>query len=374
MTAALSKYNRIVIKVGSALLVDAKRGAVREAWLKSLGKNISDLLKAGKEVIIVSSGAIALGRSTANFPDTDLRLEEEQAAASIGQIMIDRAWQDALKQSERHIGQVLITWDDTEKRRQFLNVRATINTLLKHKAIPLINENDTVCTQEIRYGDNDRLSARIATMANADALILLTDVDGLYSANPQKDPNATHFPLIEEITPEIEAMATGAKSYLSRGGMATKLEAGKMAMSGGVDMIIASGLALNPLSSLNKDQKYTLFKSSIDSASARKSWLAGHMEVKGSVYIDAGASKALLSGSSLLAAGVVTFEGNFERGDMVLIKNAEGLELAKGLIGYSVVDAKKIAGHRSEEFLDILGYPPRAAFIHRDDLVLLVGK
>ncbi len=374
MKSPLDKYKRIVVKVGSALLVDAENSCVKTQWLETLGKDFASLIAQDKEIIIVSSGTIALGRSAFDMPLTSLKLEEGQAAASIGQIILAGAWQSALNCANKHVGQVLITWNDTENRRRYLNVRNTIDTLLKYQAIPLINENDTVTTQEIRYGDNDRLAARIATMVNADALILLSDVDGLYTESPQKNPHAKHLDVIEEITPEIENMASGAASLYSRGGMATKVAAAKMATSGGIDMMIASGLVQHPLAKLGSEQKYTLFKSTVDHATARKSWLASHMDERGEIIIDAGASQALLTGSSLLAAGITHVEGEFERGDVVVIVNQEGMALAKGIVAYDYEDAQKIAGHRSEEFQDILGYPPRGAFIHRDDLVLLVAS
>ncbi|PRD44056.1 glutamate 5-kinase [Phyllobacterium phragmitis] len=366
---ALKHYRRIVVKIGSALLVDRVSGLKRQ-WLESLGQDIAAFAAAGVEVLVVSSGAIALGRTVLAMPKGALKLEESQAAAAAGQIALARAYADVLERSNIRAGQILLTLSDTEERRRYLNARATIETLIKFGAVPIINENDTVATTEIRYGDNDRLAARVATMMGADLLILLSDIDGLYSAPPHMDSNARFLSVVEAITPEIEAMAGAAASEFSRGGMKTKLDAGKIANAAGTAMIIASGTRLNPLAAIDGGERSTLFKPSTAPVSAWKTWISGNLEPAGRLVVDEGALAALRSGKSLLPAGVRAVEGNFQRGDTVAVLSLDGQEVARGLVAYDAADAVRIAGHKSNEITAILGYDARAAMIHRNDLVV----
>lgn len=366
---ALKHYRRIVVKIGSALLVDRATGLKRE-WLESLGADIAALAAAGVEVLVVSSGAIALGRTILELPKGALKLEESQAAAATGQIALARAYADMLERHGLRAGQILLTLADTEERRRYLNARATIETLVKFGAVPIINENDTVATSEIRYGDNDRLAARVATMMGADLLILLSDIDGLYTAPPHLDPNAQFLGLVEAITPEIEAMAGAAASELSRGGMKTKLDAGKIANAAGTAMIIASGTRMGPLGALDRGERSTLFKPAPHPVSAWKTWISGNLEPAGRLVVDDGALAALRSGKSLLPAGVREVKGNFQRGDTVAVVSLKGQEAARGLVAYDAADAIRIAGHKSNEIAAILGYDARAAMIHRNDLVV----
>lgn len=369
MLRQLKDYRRIVIKIGSALLVDQTKG-LKSNWLQSLGQDIAALHHAGVEVMVVSSGAIALGRTVLGLPKKSLKLEESQAAAAAGQIALAKAYADVLGGHDIKSGQILLTLSDTEERRRYLNARATIETLLKLGAVPIINENDTVATTEIRYGDNDRLAARVATMMGADLLILLSDIDGLYTAPPHKNPDAQFLPLVENITPQIEAMAGAAASELSRGGMKTKLDAGKIANEAGTAMIITSGTRMGPLSAIDRGERATLFEASHAPVNAWKTWISGNLEPAGRLTVDAGAVTALQSGKSLLPAGVRSIEGHFERGDTVAVLNEQGREIARGLIAYDAGDARKIAGHKSDEIAAILGYDARAAMIHRNDLVV----
>ncbi|MEF2072078.1 glutamate 5-kinase [Consotaella aegiceratis] len=369
MSDALAGCRRIVVKIGSALLVDQAKG-LKQAWLASLVEDIAGLTRSGKEVLVVSSGSIALGRKILKLGKGALRLEEGQAAAAVGQIALARAYSESLSSFGLTAGQVLLTLSDTEERRRYLNARATIGTLLALGAVPVINENDTVATNEIRYGDNDRLAARVATMMEADLLILLSDVDGLYTAPPADDPNARHIPVVERITPEIEAMAGEAASALSRGGMKTKVEAGKIATSAGAAMIITAGARMNPLAAIAAGERHTLFCPSDNPVTARKRWIAGHLHPHGRLVIDAGAVKALLSGKSLLPAGVKAVQGTFERGDTIIVEAEDGVEVARGLVAYDSDEARRIAGLRTAAIQAELGHPPRAAMIHRDDLVL----
>ncbi|MBC2887362.1 glutamate 5-kinase [Ochrobactrum sp. CM-21-5] len=369
MLKQLKDYRRIVVKIGSALLVDRAKGLKRD-WLESLGQDIAALHHAGVEVLVVSSGAIALGRTVLGLPKKALKLEESQAAAAAGQIALAKAYADVLDSHGIRSGQILVTLSDTEERRRYLNARATIDTLLKLRAVPIINENDTVATTEIRYGDNDRLAARVATMMGADLLILLSDIDGLYTAPPHKNPDAEFLPLVETITPQIEAMAGAAASELSRGGMKTKLDAGKIANAAGTAMIITSGTRMAPLSAIDRGERATLFEPSHAPVNAWKTWISGNLEPAGRLTVDAGAAKALKSGKSLLPAGVQAIDGHFERGDTVAVLNEAGREIARGLIAYDAADARKIAGHKSDEISAILGYDARTAMIHRNDLVM----
>ena len=364
----LTTARRLVVKVGSALLVDST-GAPREAWLAGLAKDIAVLRAEGKQVLAVSSGAIALGRGVLRLGERALALEEAQAAAAVGQQRLAAAWAAALGAHGLTAAQVLLTLADTQIRRRYLNGRATLKTLLTLGAVPVVNENDTVATDEIRYGDNDRLAARVALMAGADALVLLSDVDGLYTADPRHDPTARHLPEVSTITPEIEAMAGDAGTGLSKGGMRTKLLAAQTAMAGGCAMAVMLGAQPRPLTALAKGCPATWFPAKASPAAARKQWIAG-MKPLGTVTVDAGAAAALMRGRSLLPAGVVRVEGAFERGDPVMVAGPAGGVLGAGLAGYRAEEARAIAGARSERIEGLLGYPGRAALIHRDDLVI----
>jgi glutamate 5-kinase len=364
---------RIVIKIGSALLVDRVSGRLRATWLNSIADDIAGLVAEGREVILVSSGAIALGRHVMGLPRGALELEQSQAAAAVGQISLASAWQDVFRARGLTAAQVLLTLGDTEERRRYLNARRTMDTLLAHKVIPVVNENDTVATAEIRYGDNDRLSARVASMMSADCLVLLSDIDGLYTAPPAQDPSAKRLDVVAAITPEIEAMAGDAGSELSKGGMVTKVAAARIAIGSGCHMIITSGKVLHPIQAIAAGDPCTWFLAPSDPVTARKRWIAGNLEPKGLVEIDAGAEKALLSGKSLLPAGVRRIDGNFERGDAVVIRGAEGREIGRGLIAYGRGDAERILGKKSSEIAQILGHEGRSELIHRDDMALARG-
>jgi len=360
---------RIVVKIGSSLLVDRVSGKLKSAWLDTLADDVARLVKDGRQVILVSSGAIALGRHVLGFPKGVLELEKSQAAAAVGQISLAGAYQAVFAARGLAAAQILLTLGDTEERRRYLNARQTIDTLLGVGAVPVVIENDTVATAEIRYGDNDRLSARVASMMSADCLVLLSDVDGLYTAAPGS-PGARLIPELRQITPEIEAMAGGAATELSRGGMITKIEAGKIALASGTDMVITSGLVEHPLRALSEGAPCTWMLAASDPVAARKRWIAGQLEPKGVLEIDAGAERALLTGKSLLPAGVRRVEGSFERGDAVVIRGPDGREVARGLVAYAREDAARIIGKKSGEIAAILGYAGRAALVHRDDMVL----
>ncbi len=366
----LASFRRIVIKVGSSLLVDRALGRQREAWLAALAADIADLHARGCDVLVVSSGAIALGRTVLRLPPGTLKLEESQAAAAVGQIALARAWASALDDHGITAGQILVTLADTEERRRYLNARATLGRLLELRAVPVINENDTVATTEIRYGDNDRLAARVATMAGADLLVLFSDIDGLYTAPPASDPAAQFIPIVPRITPEIEAMAGGPASELSRGGMQTKIEAGKIATAGGTHMLIADGRPLHPLARIAEGARCTWFLTPSSPATARKTWIAGSLEPRGTVHVDAGAEKALRGGASLLPVGVTRIEGDFARGDAVIIRNAKGRELGRGLVAYDAPIAARLLGKPSSEIEILLGHAGRAEMVHRDDMAL----
>jgi glutamate 5-kinase len=365
----LKPYKRIVIKIGSSLLVDRTSG-LKAAWLQSLGDDVGALRDAGHEVLIVSSGAIALGRGLLGLKSGPLKLEESQASAAAGQIALSRAYVDVLGKHDLQAGQILLTLSDTETRRRYLNARATIDTLLRLGAVPIINENDTVATSEIRYGDNDRLAARVATMMASDLLILFSDIDGLYTAPPNDDPNAKLIEHIDRITPEIEAMAGDAGTELSRGGMVTKIEAGKIATAGGTTMVIASGKTLNPISALRNGGKSSWFKANGTPVTSRKKWIAGQLEVAGQLHLDAGAEKALRSGKSLLPAGVKQVSGIFDRGDIVGLVNPQGQEIGRGLVAYDYKHAQTICGKQSADIARLLGFEGRSEMVHRDDLAL----
>ncbi len=367
---SLADFRRIVVKVGSSLLVDAKAGKLKEAWLASLAADIAKLHKEKRNVLVVSSGAIALGRAVLKLPKGALKLEDSQAAAAVGQIALARTWAEVLGKHGITASQVLVTLDDTEERQRYLNARSTIGKLLEWRSVPVINENDTVATTEIRYGDNDRLAARVATMASADLLVLLSDVDGLYDAPPAGNAKARHIALVPRITKEIEAMAGEAASGDSRGGMRTKIEAGKIATAAGTHMVIASGHVDNPLAAIAAGGRATWFLTPANPVTARKKWIAGSLEPKGTLIIDAGAVAALRRGKSLLPAGVIRVEGGFGRGDAVVIRDPDGAEVGRGLVAYDAEDAGKIIRKSSSDILLILGIAGRAEMVHRDDLVL----
>jgi glutamate 5-kinase len=366
----LTDFRRIVIKVGSSLLIDAEAGRVKQAWLASLVEDLALLHSERRDILVVSSGAIALGRSVLKLPKGALKLEDSQAAAAVGQIALARTWSEALGRHGIGAGQILVTLGDTEERRRYLNARSTIAKLLEWRAVPVINENDTVATHEIRYGDNDRLAARVATMASADLLVLLSDVDGLYDAPPGQSATAKLVPVVERITPEIEAMAGAAPSQLSRGGMQTKIEAGKIATRAGTHMVIASGRVAHALDAIAQGAPCTWFLTPANPVTARKRWIAGSLEPKGILTIDAGAVAALRGGKSLLPAGVIRIDGIFARGDAVVIRGPDGAEVGRGLVAYDAEDAAKIVRKSSGDILLILGIEGRAEMVHRDDLVL----
>ena len=365
-----AKARRIVVKIGSSLLVDRASGELKSAWLATLADDVAALVGAGRQVIIVSSGAIALGRHVLGFAKGPLELEKSQAAAAVGQISLAGAYQAVFKARGLAAAQILLTLGDTEERRRYLNARQTIDTLLAERAVPVVNENDTVATAEIRYGDNDRLSARVASMMSADCLVLLSDVDGLYTAPPGSGSAARLVAEVRQITPEIEAMAGGAGNEHARGGMVTKIEAGKIALASGTHMVITSGKVEHPLRALEQGAPCTWLLAPSDPVTARKRWIAGQLEPKGFVEVDAGAERALFSGKSLLPAGVTRVEGAFERGDAVVIRAADGRELGRGLVAYAREDAARIIGKKTSEIAAILGFAGRAALVHRDDMVL----
>jgi glutamate 5-kinase len=369
-TPRLTDFRRIVVKVGSSLLVDAHAGKLNEAWLAALVADLAELHGGKRDVIVVSSGAIALGRAVLKLPEGPLKLEDSQAAAAVGQIALARTWTEALSRHGITAGQVLVTLGDTEERQRYLNARSTIDKLLEWRAVPVINENDTVATTEIRYGDNDRLAARVATMVSADVVVLLSDVDGFYDAPPGTVAAPRHFPRIDRITPEIEAMAGAAGSELSRGGMQTKLEAAKIVTAGGAHMVIASGHLEHPLRAIDDGARCTWFTALGNPVTARKKWIVGSLEPKGTLTIDAGAVAALRRGNSLLPVGVVRIDGDFARGDAVIIRGPDGAEVGRGLCAYDAADAQKIRGRASADIAALLGFSGRAEMIHRDDLVV----
>jgi glutamate 5-kinase len=366
----LQDFRRIVVKVGSSLLVDSGAGNVRAAWLSALVADIAKLHREGREILIVSSGSIALGRSRLKLPRGALKLEESQGAAAVGQIALARIWSEVLAAHGIGAGQILVTLQDTEERRRYLNARSTIAKLLEWRAVPVINENDTVATSEIRYGDNDRLAARVATMTSADLLVLLSDTDGLYDAPPLQNPNAKLISVVERVTAEIEAMAGDAGSELSRGGMRTKIEAAKIATTGGTHMLIATGKIKHPLAAIADGGRCTWFLTPANPVTARKRWIAGALEPKGTLTIDAGAVSALRAGKSLLPAGVIRVDGQFARGDAVVVRGPDTHEIGRGLVAYDAEDADRIKGRSSPDILAILGVSGRAEMIHRDDLVV----
>ncbi|SHL35293.1 glutamate 5-kinase [Roseovarius marisflavi] len=365
--ATVSDAKRLVIKIGSALLVDRATGELRADWLRALAEDVVRLRARGTDVILVSSGSIALGRGVLGLPATELSLEQSQAAAAVGQIRLAGAYDQVLGAHGITSAQVLVTLEDSADRRRYLNSRATLEQLLRLGAVPIVNENDTVATDEIRYGDNDRMAAQVAVTAGADQLILLSDVDGFYTANPTQDPTATRYDVIEVITPEIEAMAGDAGSGLSKGGMKTKLMAAKTATAGGCDMAITQGAVLHPIRALEEGAAATWFLAQGDPQQKRKAWIAA-MKPKGRVVVDNGAAKALRSGSSLLPAGVLQVSGRFGRGDPVEVVDEAGRTLGQGLTRYDGADAQKISGLRSDQIEAVLGHAARGPLMHRDDM------
>ncbi len=370
MSARLTQARRVVVKIGSSTLVSPE-GEPRRAWLNGLAADIAWLKSRGAEVIVVSSGAIALGRRKLKMAAGALRLEEAQAAASVGQIALAQAWTEALAANGLTAAQILLTLDDTEERRRYLNARATIGALLSMNAVPVINENDTVATAEIRFGDNDRLAARVAAMIGADALVLLSDIDGLYTDNPIRNADARFLPEIAEITPEIEAMAGRPGSDMGSGGMVTKLLAAKIATAAGCNMAIALGQIDRPLKALAEGGRCTWVLARSNPAAARKQWILGALKPSGALTLDAGAEAALRGGKSLLPIGVTAVAGHFQRGDAVIVRGPGGNEIARGLVAYEADEARRLIGRRSSEIEVVLGYPGRAAMIHRDDLVVV---
>lgn len=366
----LESANRIVIKCGSALLVE--NGKVRDSWLSTLASDIAELRAKGKEILIVTSGAVALGRNRLCLGFGKLKLEEKQAAAAAGQIILMQAWQSAFEKHQIACAQTLLTAYDTERRRNWLNARNTFDALFQMGAIPIVNENDTIATEEIRYGDNDRLAARVAQMVGAETLVLLSDIDGLYDKNPREFKDANHIPIVTEINDSIFAMAGGANQSagMGSGGMRTKIDAALIATSAGANVIIANGQTENPLKSIQSGTKNTLFKANTDPKTARLSWLSHNLKPQGAFVIDDGAKKALLGGASLLPIGVKSIEGSFERGDAVAIKAEKGEIIARGICAYNSADAAMIIGKKSHEIEEILGYSGRPALIHRDDMVV----
>jgi len=367
----LTLARRVVVKVGSALLVDAESARVNRAWLETLVEDLLRLRKRGQRVILVSSGAIALGRRRLGLKHGTLRLEESQAAAAVGQIRLAHAYKELLESNDVTVAQVLLTLEDSERRRRYLNARATLESLLELGALPVINENDTVATAEIRYGDNDRLAARVAQMTGADCLVLLSDVAGLYSADPNRDPNARLIREVRQLTPEIEAMGGRSASRLGSGGMAAKIAAARIALAAGCHMCIAAGAPRHPLRRIEEGAECTWFIPTATPAAARKQWIAGTLRPAGAITIDAGALRALLEGRSLLPAGVTGTRGRFDRGDTVSVLASDGSEVARGIIAYSDGDAARIMGRKSSEIAELLGFRGRDEMIHRDDLVLL---
>jgi len=367
----LAAARRVVVKVGSALLVEKSTGSVNRAWLESLADDIAALRIRGQEVVLVSSGAIALGRRELKLLAGRLKLEESQAAAAVGQIRLAHAWKEVLERRGLTVAQVLLTLGDTEQRRRYLNARNTLETLLRLGAIPVINENDTVATAEIRYGDNDRLGARVAQMVSADCLVLLSDVDGLYAADPTRDPEAPFIAEVQRITPEIEAMAGGSSSDVGSGGMATKVMAARIAVAAGCHLCIAAGRESHPLARIESGARCTWFLAEASPVTVRKQWIAGMLKPAGELAVDEGAVRALRAGRSLLPAGVVTVKGPFDRGDALVVRDLQGTEIARGLAAYSSTEAERIRGRRSGDLEALLGYRGRDEMIHRDDLVLV---
>jgi glutamate 5-kinase len=371
LPSPLTRARRIVVKVGSALLVDQASGQVNRPWLETLVDDLLRLRARAQEVVLVSSGAIALGRRELNFAPGPLKLEESQAAAAVGQIALAHIYKELFAGAGVKVAQILLTLEDSERRRRYLNARATLSELIGLGALPVINENDTVATTEIRYGDNDRLAARVAQMVTADCLLLLSDVSGLYTSDPNLDPTATLIPEIRDITPEIAAMGGGSASAVGSGGMATKIAAAKIATAAGCAMAIAAGAPLHPVRRLEEGADCSWFLPSENPENARKQWIAGALRPNGAITIDAGAVNALRSGKSLLPAGVIGVTGRFARGDTVSVLEPDGTEIARGMIAYNDKEAIRLIGKRSGEIEGIVGFRGRAEMIHRDDLVIM---
>ena len=371
MSSPLSAARRIVVKVGSALLVDPHCGRINRAWLETLVADLLRLRARGQQVILVSSGAIALGRRELKLAKGTLKLEESQAAAAVGQIRLAHAYKELLEDKGVTVAQVLLTLEDSERRRRYLNARATLEALLALNALPVINENDTVATAEIRYGDNDRLAARVAQMTGADCLVLLSDVEGLFTADPNKDLGAQFIATVRHLTPEIEAMAGQSLSETGSGGMATKILAAKIAVAAGCHLCIAAGQPRHPVRRIEEGARCTWFVPTSTPAAARKQWIAGTLKPAGSILIDAGALKALREGKSLLPAGAIATRGRFDRGDTVSVVGPDGCEFARGISAYSDGDAARILGRRSGDIERVLGFRGRDEMIHRDDLAIL---
>ena len=367
----IDNAKRITIKIGSALLFNPEKGGLQTAWLAGLASDVARLHKAGKQVILVSSGAIALGRDEMGLPKGQIKLEEKQAAAATGQIILAQAWNDSLKAHGITSSQILLAPEDTETRRKHLNARSTMQTLLNYGCVPVVNENDTITTYEIRFGDNDRLAARVATMMSADLLILLSDIDGLYDKNPHRSEGATHIPLIAGLTDEIMAMGESANAEFASGGMATKLAAARIATHSGVAMMICDGGTNAPLSALDAGAKSSIFTAQIAPHTARKNWIASALDSAGTLVIDNGAKDALSKGRSLLPAGITAVSGVFERGDLIDIYDLDGKLIARGLASYSSDEANMLKGHKSTDFEKLIGYQGRAELIHADDLVVI---
>ncbi len=365
----LDKAKRLVLKIGSSLLVDESTGRVKNTWLNALADDILEARERGQDIIIVTSGAVAVGRRALGLPSGKLPLPQKQAAAAVGQIRLAHYYQEVLAERGLKVAQILLTLDDSEDRKRYLNARNTLNTLLEIGTIPVINENDTVATSEIKVGDNDRLAARVAQMASADALIIFSDIKGLYTADPRKNPDAELIPVVEKLTPEIEAMAGGAGSAVGTGGMATKLMAARICMEAGCGMAIALGKELHPISRMAATGECTWFLAEKTPVSARKAWIAGSIKPRGTLVLDAGAARALASGKSLLPAGIKAVKGNFGRGDAVILEDESGALLGKGLTAYNAHDARLIAGRHSDEIEALLGYHGQDEIVHRDDMV-----
>lgn len=371
MSCKLREAKRIVIKIGSSLLIDAQKNEIRHPWLASLLADVKDCLNQNQQIIIVSSGAIGMGRANLGLKNRQFRLAEKQALAAIGQIQLAHAYQTLLAEQDVKAAQVLLTLDDSENRRRYLNAKNTLEALLKFGVIPIINENDTVATAEIRYGDNDRLAARVAQMVGADALVLLSDIDGLYTSDPNRNSEATLIPEVHELTENILSMADLSASEYGSGGMITKLYAAKIAMASGCKMVITAGKHFNPLKRVDATDLKTWFIPNITVPRARKSWLAQHLQVRGSITVDHGAANALSQGKSLLAAGIVAVEGHFLKGDAVHLRTTKNENLGKGLCNYSSTEIEKLLGKQSHQFATVLGYHESDEIIHRDHLVLL---
>ena len=361
----------IVIKIGSALLFNPDKGGLQSDWLAGLASDVARLIAAGKQVILVSSGAIALGRDEMGIAQGRIRLDEKQAAAATGQIILAQAWNDCLKAHHITSSQILLAPDDTETRRKHLNARSTMQTLLNYGCVPVVNENDTITTYEIRFGDNDRLAARVATMMSADLLILLSDIDGLYDKNPRRFEGANHIPVIDSLSDEIMAMGESANAEFASGGMATKLAAARIATQSGVAMMICNGQTIAPLTALADGAKSSIFTAQMAPSTARKNWIVSALDSAGEITIDDGALAALQKGRSLLPAGVTAVTGTFERGDLVDIKDINGKVIARGLMAYSSREATLLKGQKSSSFDAIIGYDGRAELVHADDLVLI---